>query len=70
MDYWTLIRRLWIEVRTVISLRSFQVTHVDTQLVSSQTKTTNLTQVGNTLLESDSHHYTSFCAAVHTKTLL
>lgn len=39
MDYWTLIRRLLMEWRTVIS---FQVTHADIQLVFSQSKTINL----------------------------
>lgn len=45
MNYWTLIRRLFIEVRTVIRLHGFQVTHADTHLVSSQTKT-NLDHTG------------------------
>lgn len=49
---------------------SFQVTHADTQLVSSQTKTANLNiEVGNTLLETESHYYTSFYVEIHTETL-
>lgn len=36
MDFWTLIRRLLMEVRTVIRSHSVQMTHADTQFVSSQ----------------------------------
>jgi len=47
-----------MEVRTVISSHSFQVTHADTQLVSSQLRLLTWIITSNTLLESDSHYYT------------
>lgn len=56
-----------MDVRTVISSHSFQVTHADIRLVSSQTTTVNLNiEVDNMLLEGDSH-YNNLSMHIHTK---